>query len=62
MEADQEVKKGDLLVEFDMEGIKAAGYKLTTPMIICNTDDYSAVKPLKTGKVKVGDDLLNVIG
>ena len=62
VEADQEVKKGDLLVEFDMEGIKAAGYKLTTPMIICNTDDYSAVKPLKTGKVKVGDDLLNVIG
>jgi len=31
-------------------------------MIICNTDEYSSVKPLKTGKVKVGDDLLSVIG
>ena len=42
--------------------LKAAGYKVTTPCIICNTDDYSAIKPLKTGKVKVGDDLLKVEG
>ena len=58
----QTVKKGDLLVEFDLEGIKAAGYKVTTPMIICNTDEYAAVKPLKTGPVKAGEDLLHVIG
>ena len=58
----QEVKKGDLLVSFDIDAIKKAGYKVTTPCIICNTDDYSAVKPLKTGKVKVGDDLLKVEG
>ena len=58
----QEVKKGDLLVSFDIDAIKKAGYKVTTPCIICNTDDYSAIKPLKTGKVKVGDDLLKVEG
>ncbi|MCR5294153.1 MAG: glucose PTS transporter subunit IIA [Lachnospiraceae bacterium] len=58
----QEVKKGDLLVSFDMEAIKKAGYKVTTPFIICNTDDYSAVKPLKTGKVKAGENLLRVEG
>lgn len=40
VEDGQQVKKGDLLVSFDMEAIKAAGYKLTTPLIICNTDDY----------------------
>ena len=62
VEDDQPVKKGDLLISFDIDAIKAEGYKVTTPMIICNTDDYSAIKPLKSGEVKVGDDLLSVIG
>ena len=56
----QQVKKGDLLTTFDMEGIKSEGYVLTTPMIICNTEDYEKVRPLKTGIVKVGEDLLSV--
>lgn len=34
------VKPGDLLVEFDMEKIKEAGYDVITPIIICNTPDY----------------------
>ena len=59
---DQQVKKGDLLATFDMEAIKAAGYKLTTPMIIINTDDYSSIKPLVTGNVKAGQNLLEVKG
>lgn len=60
---DQPVKKGDLLITFDMEGIKKAGYLLTTPMIICNTDEYSAVKPLLAdGDVAVGTPILEVKG
>lgn len=58
----QEVKKGDLLVSFDMDAIKAAGYLCTTPMIICNTDDYAVIKPLATGDVKAGQDLLSAKG
>ena len=57
---EQNVKKGDLLVSFDMEAIKAAGYPLTTPMIVCNTDDYAAVKPLASGTVKNGTAVLSV--
>jgi len=34
------VKKGQLLLEFDIEGIKSAGYDTTTPIIISNSDDY----------------------
>lgn len=34
------VKKGQLLLEFDMEQIKKAGYSLTTPVVISNSDDY----------------------
>ena len=46
----------------DMEAIKAAGYPCTTPMIVCNTDDYSAVKPLASGSVQPGQDLLQLDG
>ena len=60
-EGDQ-VKKGDKLISFDMEGIKAAGYKLTTPMLITNTDDYASIKPLHTGETKAGQDFLAVNG
>ena len=55
---EQQVKKGDLLVSFDMAAIRAEGYPLTTPMIVCNTDDYSAVKTIASGSVKPGADLL----
>ena len=62
VEEGQKVKKGELLISFDMDGIKKAGYLCTTPMIVCNTDDYKSIKPLVTGEVKAGQDLLAVIG
>ncbi len=34
------VKKGDLLMEADLEAIKAAGLNTITPMLVCNVDDY----------------------
>ena len=34
------VKKGQLLMEADLDAIKAAGLPIITPMVICNTDDY----------------------
>ena len=34
------VKAGELRLEFDLEAIKAAGYDVITPVIICNTPDY----------------------
>ena len=60
---DQRVKKGDLLISFDIDAVKKAGYKVTTPMIIANTDEYAAVKPLLTeGAVQVGAPILEVKG
>lgn len=58
----QRVKKGELLLSFDLDAIKAEGYLCTTPMIVCNTDDYKSVKPLATGAVKAGQELLAVKG
>ncbi len=62
VENGQRVKKGDVLLTFDMKKIKEAGYKLTTPMVVCNSEDYSAISTLATGNVSAGDALLRVKG
>ncbi len=54
------VKKGDLLVSFDIRQIKDAGYKTTTPMIICNSDDYSKFDVTASGKIKAGNDIIKI--
>lgn len=58
--AGQKVKQGDLLLTFEMDAIKAAGYLCTTPMIVCNTDDYQSIRPLATGPIKAGQKLLEI--
>lgn len=59
-ETGRQVKKGDLLVEADIEAIRAEGYDCITPMIICNTADFASVTG-KTGmNVKPGDDCLEI--
>ena len=58
----QKVQKGDLLISFDQEAIRAAGYLCTTPMIVCNTDDYASVKAIASGEIKAGTPLLEVKG
>ena len=47
------VKKGQLMIEVDLEAIKAAGLPTITPVVICNTDDYP------TFKTSVGKDVTN---
>ena len=56
------VKKGDLLISFDLDAIRAAGYLTTTPMIVCNSDDYKAVTMAAQGEIRAGAPLLNVEG
>lgn len=55
------VKKGDLLVKFDIKAIKAAGYDITTPVVISNAAEYSNIDILAAEKneVKAGDALIN---
>lgn len=59
--ADQKVKKGDLLLDFDMEAIKAAGLDTITPVIICNSDDYKDIKRFTGKQVKTGDDIMELV-
>ena len=54
------VKKGQPLIRFELEAIKAEGYPVTTPLIVCNTDDYATVAAKASGTVKQGDALLEL--
>ncbi|WP_066320317.1 beta-glucoside-specific PTS transporter subunit IIABC [Bacillus sp. FJAT-29814] len=53
------VEKGQLLIEFNIAGIKAAGYPVTTPVVVTNHTQYEIV-PGCENAVKVGDILLEV--
>ena len=55
------VKKGDLLLEFDIEAIKKAGFSLTTPIIISNTDDFADVVKSEGKNVNFSDRILLAI-
>jgi PTS system beta-glucosides-specific IIC component len=53
--ADQKVRKGDLLVEFNIAEISKL-YKMHTPILVTNADDYSSFDiPKTSGQVKVGE-------
>lgn len=56
----QEIHKGDLLISFNIEEIRKAGYKTTTPMIICNTDDYSEITAAANGKITAQKAVLKI--
>ena len=55
------VKKGDLLLEFDIAKITGAGYSVLTPVIISNTADYADVVPTDAKKVAALDALITVL-
>ena len=55
------VKKGQLLLTFDIEKIKEAGYEITTPFIVTNSDAYSDVKLIKEGNVTTDSEVLEIV-
>lgn len=54
------VRKGDTLIEFDLDAIKAAGYEVVTPIIVCNPDVFASVKTEGAGGIQAGDTLLTL--
>ncbi|PQM75561.1 sucrose-specific PTS transporter subunit IIBC [Corynebacterium sp. J010B-136] len=57
-----QVKAGDLLAEFDIAAIKAAGYPVTTPVVVSNSKKLGPVLPAAGAGITVGfgDDLYTV--
>lgn len=58
--AGDKVKAGDVLLEFDIEKIKEAGYDTICPIVVCNTSDYSGIQPI-TGMVAELTEVLKII-
>lgn len=57
------VKKGTLLVEFDLEAIKGEGYNLITPMVVTNISDYIKAVCMEKDNtaINAGDKFLTVV-
>lgn len=53
----QKVKKGQLLMEVDLEGIRAAGLDTITPVLVCNYDDFSQFE-VSTGNTVTHQDTI----
>ncbi|GGH72620.1 PTS beta-glucoside transporter subunit EIIBCA [Paenibacillus silvae] len=55
------VRKGEVLIEFDIDRIQHEGFKLTTPIVVTNSDHFHVVTPLLSeGKIAVKEELLSV--
>ena len=57
----QKVKKGDVLMIADLEAIKAAGLPTITPVLVCNSDDYTTFNAA-TGKAVTNADVVIELG
>lgn len=59
-EIGDQVKAGDVLLEFDLEEITKAGYDITTPIVITNLGDYKITKCLTGQQVKAGEEVIQL--
>lgn len=57
-EIGQNVKKGDVLIEFDRNAIKEAGYDVTVPILICNSVEFASIKGNVDSTVAELDELI----
>lgn len=48
-------------MEVDLAVLKEAGYKLDTPVIVTNSDKFSAIIIENTGNITSGDSLITVL-
>lgn len=58
--AGDKVKKGDLLIEADLDKIEKAGLNTIIPVLICNTDDYGKISLQKEGDVSTEEAVLKL--
>lgn len=56
-----QVKAGDLLVKFDIDAIRAAGYSTVTPIVITNTDQFTDVLELDQEEIISTEDFLAIV-
>ncbi len=55
------VKPGQILITFDIAKIQNAGYHVTTPVIVTNSDDYKTVEGAAEGTVRVMEPFIRIV-
>jgi PTS system beta-glucosides-specific IIC component len=58
---EDQVKKGDPLVKFDLDAIRDAGYSPITPIVVTNTPQYLDVLDMNQADVLQGEDFLTIV-
>lgn len=53
--------KRRLAYDVYLNGIKKQGYKMITPMVVCNADEFAEFKTVADGDVNVGDDVIRIV-
>lgn len=56
----EQVKLGQLLISFDPDAIRAAGYDTITPVVICNSGDYTTFDARTGVHVTPGEELIKL--
>ena len=56
----EKVHAGDVLIEADLDTIKAAGYPATTMFILTNADDFAKVEKAEPGAVSAGGRIMEI--
>lgn len=55
-----EVKQGDLLLEFDVKAIENAGFETITPVVITNTPEYATINVTAEKSISIENDLMDL--
>ncbi|WP_101910166.1 PTS sugar transporter subunit IIA [Marasmitruncus massiliensis] len=55
------VKRGDLLLEFDLDAIRKAGYDTITPVVVLNSNEYASIELFHGGPIKELDLLMRLM-
>lgn len=58
VEQGAQVKKGDRLVSFDIDGIRAKGYDPTVMVLVSNTEDFAGVSGVPAGSANLDRDVI----
>lgn len=54
----QKVQRGDLILEFDINSIKSSGYKIITPVVVVNSDEFTIEFLKENLKVELNDEII----
>ncbi len=60
VKAGEKIKRGDLLISFDIDAVKKAGFKTTTPMVVCNVSEFNSLEVTASGKVSLGQKIVKI--